>query len=229
MSGTYTAEGVRQEHVNCMGQDLGLLYHALWNELAWVESKWVEYVELYGTNESRIDLLNQAAGHFFKIVQDSLWDDTLLHIARLTDPAKSMGKENLSIKKLPLSISDDSLRKKVSELIGLADTKTDFCRDRRNRRIAHRDFRLAMKTGAEPLLPASRSMVREALNSLADVLNAVSCHYLDSTTEYEHAISSNGAAQLLYVIDDGLRESEKRNSRIRNGEYLPEDLEIRDL
>jgi hypothetical protein len=86
-----------------------------------------------------------------------------------------------------------------------------------------------MKTGAEPLLPASRSMVREALNSLADVLNAVSCHYLDSTTEYEHAISSNGAAQLLYVIDDGLRESEKRNSRIRNGEYLPEDLEIRDL
>lgn len=229
MSRTYTAEEVREEHVNGMGQDLGPLYHALWNELAWVESKWTEYVQLYGTKESRIDILNQAAGHFFKIVQDSLWDDILLHIARLTDPEKSMGKENLSIKKLPSSISDDTLKGKISELIGVADAKTDFCRDRRNRRIAHRDFRLAMKMGAEPLLPVSRAMVREALNSLADVLNAVSAHYLDSTTAYDHFISTNGAEQLLYVIDDGLREHEKRRNRIMNRNYLPEDLQIRDL
>lgn len=68
--------------VEVMGDDLGSLYHALWNELAWLYSKWEEYVELFGTKPSRIDLLNKAAGHFFRIVQDSLWEESLLHIAR---------------------------------------------------------------------------------------------------------------------------------------------------
>lgn len=135
MSGHRTADEVKRHHIEVMGDDLGSLYHALWNELAWLYSKWGEYVELFGTKPSRIDLVNKAAGHFFRIVQDSLWEDALLHIARLTDPPKSVGKENLTIRQLPQLIVKEPLKKNVSALVDVAVEKAEFCRDWRNRHI----------------------------------------------------------------------------------------------
>jgi hypothetical protein len=60
--------------------------------------KWGEYVELFGTKPSRIDLRNRAAGGFFRVVQDGLWEDVLLHVARLTDAPRSGGRANLTIR-----------------------------------------------------------------------------------------------------------------------------------
>lgn len=224
-----TATEVEQQHIEVMEEELGTLYHALWNELAWLYSKWEEYVELFGTKPSRIELVNKVAGHFFRIVQDSLWESCLLHIARLTDPPKSAGKENLTIKKLPSLITDEKIKKNLSELIEVAVEKADFCRDWRNRHIAHKDLGLAMKTGAEPLKPASRAAVKEVLSSISNVLNAVSGHHMDSTTMFEGSRGSENAVSLLYVLDDGLRADEKRNERRKAGNYHAEDFQARNL
>lgn len=229
MSAHKTAEEVKQHHIEVMGDDLGSLYYALWNELAWLYSKWGEYVELFGTRPSRIDLINKAARHFFRIVQDSIWEDSLLHIARLTDPPKSAGKENLTIKKLPHLIEEKTLKEKVSEFIDVAVEKAEFCRDWRNRRIAHKDLSLALSSGAEPLKPASRAKVKEALCSISDVLNVLSIHYMDSTTMFEGVGGPGGAASLLYVLDDGLRAEEERHKRLKAGNYRAEDYQARDL
>ena len=96
-SNVRTPEEARTEHIRVMGEELGSLYDALWQEVAGLHGKWSEYAALFGTRESRVDLLNQAAPYFFRIVQDSLWEDVLLHIARLTDPPKSAGKSNLTV------------------------------------------------------------------------------------------------------------------------------------
>lgn len=229
MSTHKTAEEVKQHHIEVLGEELGSLYHALWNELAWLYSKWDEYVELFGSKPSRIELVNKAAGHFFRIVQDSLWEDSLLHIARLTDSPKSHGKENLTIRKLPDLITDEIFRKHLSELIVIAVEKTDFCRDWRNRHIAHKDLGLALKTGAEPLKDASRAKVKEALSAISDVLNAISGHYMDSTTGFAGIGGSGRAVSLLYVLDDGIRTDEARNERRRAGNYRDEDYQARDL
>jgi len=84
-----TSEESLEKYINEMGQDLGSVFHALNDELAWLYMKWGEYLELFGTKPTRIDLVNQAAGPFFRVVQDTLWEDTLLSIARLIDPPKS--------------------------------------------------------------------------------------------------------------------------------------------
>jgi hypothetical protein len=229
MSEYRTAEEVKRHHIEVMGHDLGSLYYALWNELAWLYSKWQEYVELFGTKPSRIDLINKAAGHFFRIVQDSLWEDTLLHIARLTDPSKSCGKDNLTIMKLSFLIEDETLKEKVSEIVNVAVKNAEFCRDWRNRRIAHKDLGLALSSGAEPLKPASRAKVKEALCSISNVMNALSNHYMDSTTMFEGVGGSDGAISLLYLLDDGLRAKEERNERRKSGNYRIEDYQARDL
>jgi AbiU2 len=229
MSAERTSEETKQRYIELMGAELGTLFHVLSNELAWLYAKWGEYVELFGTKPSRIDLVNRAAGFFFRIVQDSLWEDALLHIARLTDPPKSAGRQNLTIRRLPELIDDPSTKERVSTLINTATGKSSFCRDWRNRHIAHKDLNLALRKGAEPLEPASRAQVKEALDSLSDILNAVSLHFDDSTTSFEGVGSGRGAISLLYVIDDGLQQEQQRRHRlatgdIRAGDYGPRDL-----
>jgi len=229
MSAHRTAEEIKQEYIEMMGDDLGSVYYVLWNELAWLYSKWGEYVELFGKKRSRVDLLNMVAGHFFRMVQDSLWEDSLLHIARLTDPPRSAGKENLTIRKLPDLIEEERLKEKVSELIDAAVEKAEFSRDWRNRHIAHKDLRLALRSGAKPLKTASRTKVKEALGAISGVLNALSIHYTDSTTMFEGVRESSGAASLLYVLDNGLRAEEERKKRLKAGNHRAEDFQACDL
>lgn len=228
MSRHSTAEEVRREHIEILGNNLGSVFHELWNELALLYMKWEEYVELFGKTPSRTDLLNQAAPVFFKVVQDTLWENILLHIARLTDPPKSAGKNNLTIQCLPLLVAKE-IGERISEQVTIAKDKTHFCRDWRNRRIAHSDLKLAMGDHAEPLNPASRAQVKDALESISKVLNIITEYYNNSTIGFDSIIMHGGAVDLLYVIDDGIRADIKRQSRIKAGKYLPDDLADRDL
>jgi len=154
-----------------------------------------------------------------------------LHLARLTDPPKSgRDKENLTIKRLPQLISDPKKAQEVSGLIEIAYRSTAFARDWRNRRIAHRDLRLAMEKGSTPLEPASRQKVKEALNCIAEVLNAVEMHYAKSTTYYDLTISApGGVGSLLHILHDGVRTNAERRKRIERGEFRDDDFEPRDL
>jgi AbiU2 len=99
MSSSRTASESKADHIARMGEGLGGVYDALWQEVAWIHSKWAEYVTLFGASPARIELMNQSAPSFFRTVQDSLWEGVLLHIARLTDPPKSKGKSNLSLRR----------------------------------------------------------------------------------------------------------------------------------
>jgi hypothetical protein len=90
-----TAEESKRDHVNKMGEALGRQFAELWQEVAHLHAKWLEYVELFGSKPSRIDLLNRAAPAFFRTVQDVFWEDMLLHLSRLTDPPRS-GEKGLT-------------------------------------------------------------------------------------------------------------------------------------
>ncbi len=228
-SNVRTPDEARAEHIHIMGEELGSLYDALWQEVAWLYGKWSEYVALFGTRESRVDLLNQAAPSFFRIVQDSLWEDVLLHIARLTDPPKSAGKSNLTVRRLTSAINHPETKAAVTELIAKALLDSAFCRDWRNRRLAHRDLHFALARTAEPLQPASREKVDEVLRAVAGVLNAVANHYLDSTTFFDIDCESDGAFSLLHVLDAGLNAERARRERIKSGKFDQTDFKSRNL
>jgi hypothetical protein len=132
MAEEQSANQVREKHLRDMGPDLGPVYHELWNEVTWLHAKWNQYRQLFGHSRQRVELLNEVASHFFRIVQDALWDDVILHLARLTDPLRSRGKANLSLRKLPEVISDATLKKDVGSLIEVALSTSLFVRDLRN-------------------------------------------------------------------------------------------------
>lgn len=228
MAQIQTAQDTKRQYIKLMGESLGKQFCALRQEVVWLHSIWREYVELFGTKPSRIELLNRSAAFFFVIVEDSLWEATLLHIARLTDPPTSAGKKNLTIQVLP-TLVDEKVRECVQDLVNVAIERAEFCRDWRNRRIAHRDLRLAIDEGVSPLIPATRKVVRDAIASIDDTLNAITSHYMDSSTGFDGPHIADGAEALLYVLDDGLRAKAERSDRIRRREYRKEDLAIRDL
>lgn len=232
-SNELTADEARLKNIAAMGDELGSIYSQLWQELAWLYRAWAEYVSLFGTKESRVTLLNRASPALTRIVQDSLWDGVILHVARLTDPAKSAGKPNLSVRALEDAVKDPDFKPIVSAAVSAALRASDFCRDWRNRHLAHLDLDLALKRGAEPLKPASRLKVNEALDGLSAVLNVLSRKYFDSTTIFDIELrvggGPGGAMSLLYCIDMGLEADRRRQERLKSGHFDACDYRPRDL
>jgi hypothetical protein len=185
-----------------MGLELGDQFHALWQEIAWAHQKWAEFVELFGSDPTRVAALNAVAPAFFYMIQTVLWEDMLLHIARLTDPPASAGnkaKANLTVRNLVQLVAPE-IRPSTDEAVARAVRKTEFCRDWRNRHIAHRDLHLAMDPGAAPLKSANRAMVVEALESIAEVLNVVDLHYAQTTSFFQVTSNLGGAGSLLQAL-----------------------------
>jgi hypothetical protein len=225
MSSRYqSAEEVEANYLKRLGTELGAAFYALHTETTWLFIKWEQFRTLYGTTPERIELLNEAAPLFFRVLQDSLWEDILLHISRLTDAPQSLGKTNLTIQGLPLLIGEPELREEVQVLVERAVEQSTFARDWRNRRLAHRDLALALKQSTRELTEASREKVQKAAEAIAATLNCISLRKFESTTGYEYAQHPGDATSLLYVLLEGTTSERRRRDRLRRGEYLPEDL-----
>ena len=173
--------------------------------------------------------MNRAAASFFGMLQNELWSLTLLHMARLTDSPRSMGRANLSIRALPELITDAGLKAKVEGLVALALKQTEFSRDWRNRLLAHADLDLALEVPSRPLSEASRKHVNGRLDALTNVLNALDGHFNDSQTHFHMRSQIGGAAEMLYVLDHGVRAREAEMKRIESGQYTAEDIELYDV
>ncbi len=201
MSRNKSAKEVEKEHVDVMGPSLGPVYHALYNEVVWLHAKWLEYRKLFAHSPERINLLNDSSGFFFRVIQDVLWEDIILHIARLTDPPQSTGKKNLTLLKLPECIVDSGIVKNIESKIDTVRKNAAFARDWRNRRLAHRDLALALKSGSKQLQGVSRKNVESALHSIDQVLNYLHTHYFDGEVAFDQFIALGDAEALVYQLE----------------------------
>lgn len=226
-----SAKEFTHQNIVDMGEPLGILYSTLWQHLTLLYTKWGDYIALFGTNPERIKLLNKAAPTFFRTVQDCLWDDSLMHLARITDSSSTGKKQNLTIRRLPELVSDDTHRIELEVLIDLADKATAFARDWRNRKIAHKDLQLALDLPTESLATASRQHVTDALSSIAHVLNYLSSIYSGSTTIFEFAAEpkAGGASTLLFYLRSGLEVEDERRLRLTSGSLSPKDIDRRSI
>jgi len=217
-----TSDEARRFYIDKMGEKLGEQFHALWQETATLHLRWAEFVELFADERSRIDLLNQAALSFFRIVEDGLWDHSLLHIARLTDRPKSRGKENLTIQNLT-KLVDNRIEPRVTDLVNKAVSKSEFCHDWRNRNIAHCDLMLSLNQSVTPLSDAHKQNTEEALSAIEAVLSAVHEWYTGSPTTFKFVFTNGGAAALLRVLDNGLKAQRRSREHLLRCQWPEKD------
>jgi hypothetical protein len=212
-----TRDEMKLRDVAAMGEALGEQYTILFQEVTALHLYWKEFFELFGTNDKRIDRLNRAAPGFFQMLQEQQFETNMLHMARLTDPPKSVGKDNLTICNLP-NLVDPSLKPRLTTLIDEAKKRTEFCRDWRNRRFAHHDLLLATQDAkAVPLKSATKENINAALGALADVLNAIEHHYYKNVCVFGAIAPHKGAATLLHVLGFGVKAREKMQQLIARG------------
>lgn len=194
-----------------MPGDLADLHFLLGQDLTWLHLNWKEFQRLFAASEKHVALLNATAPRFFARYEQAVWYDTLLHLCRLTDPPKSVGKDNLTIRRLMPLVVDSTLAARVKLEVEESVRNTEFARDWRNRRLAHRDLAQVLEPQLHPLALASRAHVEAALASLCKVMNSVELHYENSTTSYGHVIvNDSGAEALLYYLSSGLDAHETR-------------------
>ena len=126
----------------------------------------------------------------------------------------------LTIQRLP-SLVHPSLFDKLGGLIETSKTASSFCRDQRNRQLAHYDLDLALKRSAEPLPEATLEKVNGAITALGNILNALSQYYVNSTTLFDLDSHPGGAASLIRVIQDGMHVKSERLKMLERWEIPP--------
>jgi hypothetical protein len=211
-------------YIEKMGPELGGLFDAISHDLTWIHWRWNQYRTLFGEKLIRLDLLNETAPFFFSIVGGVLFEDTLLAIARIVGPPKSLGKANLTIRRFPDRVTPE-LKVQVNQLIEAARKSAEFTDDWRNRHLAHRDLGLALRSAdIQPLAPVPRNQVEDALSKLRDVLNCIEGKYCEAHTAYSACPAPGDAKQLLYFIQLGLLRQRDREACWDRGERHPDDV-----
>jgi len=197
---------VRAQQVVDMGEDLGRVYNALYHDLSWLHMRWRMFRQVFATSPERADVLNATAPAFFASLETILVQDVVLELARMTDPPRSAGRDNLSLRKLPGLIEDLDLKAQVESTLATVVERCEPMRDWRNRRLAHRDLELATKTASEELAGVSRATIEAALESCRTLLNLLELHYRDGTVAYEQGVIGSGDGDsLAFYLEAGLK------------------------
>jgi len=176
------------------------LYQSIDHEVTWIHAKWIVYRQIFAASEEGIELLNRSAPFFFGIVQQTFFEDTLLGISRLADPAKSMGKENRSLAQIISKFDKLGHQKLSTELKNDLNIINKCCkpfRKWRNKKIAHSDLNTALKVGPDPLPGISRAKIEEALKEIRNFMNRINGHFIETHKAYEHFITHSGGDVLL--------------------------------
>jgi arginyl-tRNA synthetase len=124
----------------------------------------------------------------------------MLGICRLLDPEETGRNENLTLERLVNSINPSTFWTLRSELDGALKKAMDsskFVRAHRNRKLAHNDLRTIQEIHAEHLPGVSRAAIEKSLDSIRDVMNKVSVHFLETTVFYQEFIFGPGDVQSL--------------------------------
>lgn len=188
-----------------MGSSLGEEFTALRSELIWIHAKWKEYLLLFADSPERIDLLTKVAGPFFAMLQQTLFEDIVLQLARLTDHRKTCGKDNLTINRLTCLVSDQQCKTEMEKLVASANATCEFARSWRHRRLAHNDLKLLLKIPTDPLPGISRADVEQALEAFRALLNRIQGYFLKTETAYKYNITIGGdATSLIHYLQKGI-------------------------
>ena len=191
--------GLDQEMQERLPADLSSQFRPLFKDIFWLGMKWREYATLFG-DESNFELLHRTASYLFQIIDDTMWDDMILHLSRLFGPAKSMGKANLTVRRIPDLIQDASLRSEIQDLVDSCQAHCAFVADHRNKRLAHYDLEVATQNLEASLTGVSRMEMRRAVESLQSIMQKIYAHYTDVHFDFDPSLRTDNAESLIRAL-----------------------------
>lgn len=191
--------GLDQEMQERLPPELSSQFRPLFKDIFWLGMKWHEYATLFG-EKSNFELLHRTASYLFQIIDDTMWDDMILHLSRLVGPGKTMGKENLTIRRIPELIQDSVLRGEIQALVDSCQLHCAFVTDHRNKRLAHYDLEVATQNLEAGLSGVSRVEMRRALESLQSIMQTIFAHYANVHFDFDPSLRTDNAEALIRAL-----------------------------
>ena len=189
-----------------------LAVHDLWSaleaEVVWLHGRWIIYRQLYGTSSERIQLLNESAGTFFNVLNQTLLHDVQLSLSKLGDPAGTGARTNMTLAALVEAFkncSENEIVAKVEPLLAAFNASCSKIRHRRNKWIAHFDRTTMLGSKVNPRQGPSRNEIEVALEALRNFMNCVQLHYLESQTMYSDFVMDSDGEHLIFALKRAVR------------------------
>lgn len=178
-------------------------------ELWDLERHWFLFVDLYGNKhrEKRRSVLFPSHPLLFDVIKLRLHDHVQLIISRLLDPAKTCGKDNLSLKTLIATYSPFSAEAQTKIDNTLIEIQANFAniKQHRNKRISHSD--LNNKLNHE--LPTVKiKEIKLVIDNLELIFNLISVDKRNRSHEFfPQEVGENYKAEHLLKILEAGRKS----------------------
>lgn len=185
-----------------MDQDLKKAYDELKNDVDWVHTKWVIFMQLFGESEERIEFLNSMVPVFFLTIQFSLINDILISIGRLTDPKQTMRFNNLSLERMISYINIEQHPDLVESINTKYDLLMERCaeiRKQRDKRLAHTDENIRYGEGTIPIV--DRKIIEEALKTIRELMNLLEEYFHGSHRAYDMPILKGDGNTIVHLLE----------------------------
>lgn len=187
------------------------LWATLSADVVWLHGRWIIYRQLFGTNQERINLLNEAAGTVTWILQNLLLHDVQLSLSKIGDPAGSGDRKNLTLRRLQQSLrnaGESDTADAMEDPLGRFELASQKLLHRRNKWIAHNDLDTRLSSRASPLAGPSRQEIEDSLSPLRETMNCVELRFTGSRTMYEHFAMKQDGDHLIDALACAKRYSE---------------------
>jgi hypothetical protein len=138
-------------------------------------------------NDTVVVLLNSTAPEFFVLLQQLLVHEIILCIARLTDKPETGGRENWTLSRLVLEVSDQKypeLRARLDEKSKRIEEMSGPVRLYRHKLLAHADQAECLKENTDLGAKITIKFIRELLEQIADFLNTFDYEFTNAETDY---------------------------------------------
>jgi len=173
----------------------------LCQELSAITGKWDFFITLFG-NEGNIVLFNELAPVSFHIIEESIRNDLILSIYRLSEPSTSHGKSskaNLSLLLLAEKYSSDS---KIASLTIQFKAECKPIRQYRNKRIGHNDLAQKLDPKNNPLKRLGRNTFDKPIDTATKILQQIIAKHDNVDIRFTPIAVRGGADQLLFYLKE---------------------------
>lgn len=191
-----------------MGEATGGLYYLVENQICDLRIKFADFKELFGKDQETIDLLNDACSNFFGRLQIMMKDDLNLSLSRLLDNRK----DTASLTKLIESLSDPSLKKKLSVKLSEIKVLASENKKLRDFRLAHTSKHHQLNSNKK-LVYISRAKFKEIIDKICEVLNLINDHFQLPNIMFESLDESPTSKCLVIRLEDALKFKKKESER----------------
>jgi hypothetical protein len=163
------------------------IYRRLCEDVAALQLKWSCYLDLFSSHANAA-LLSGTSQVCFQVIDESLRNDLIVGICRLSDPSRMLHQDSISLATL-VGLCDDLPR--VGHLLTAFHAACGPVRRHRNRQVVHNDFHSTIQPHENLLPDVNRSQVDQLLRLADQVLKAVYRHYSEGDSNCSLVVSGD--------------------------------------